>query len=204
MLEKLKSPERLVFFGDAVVAIALTLLVLPVAEIVSDARKDGPLPPVQELLTEHQAVIWSFLLSFAVIVRLWLVHHRMFEQVKGYTMPLMILNMCWLLTVVMLPFQTELVANYPSRDRLVLVMYVGTLFVSSLLLSAVLWIIRNNPEVRRAPDAVSDRWWADAISGTIAFFVALVLVAVFPVLSYWPLLLQVILPQLVRLRYRDK
>lgn len=204
MLDKLKSPERLAFFSDAVVAIALTLLVLPVTEIVSDARKEGPLPPVHELIVENQAVIWSFLLSFAVIVRLWIVHHRIFEQVKAYSMPLMMLNMCWLLTVVTLPFQTELVANYPARDRLVLVLYVGTLFVSSVLLAALLWIVRNNPEVQRAPGVVSDRWWWDAVSGTIAFLAALVLVAVFPALSYWPLVLQLLLPQVVRLFHRDR
>jgi len=204
MSDKPKSPERLVFFSDAVVAIALTLLVLPLVDVVSEARKAGAMPPVQDLLADNQAVIWSFLISFVVIVRLWIVHYRVFEQVKAYSMALMIVNLTWVLTVVFLPFATELVANYSSRDRLVLVLYVGTLFISSVLLAALLWIVRNDPEVRRAPDAISDRWWFDATSSAATFLVILVLVAAFPVLSYYTLALLVVQPQIVRLRYRAR
>ncbi|WP_163509027.1 TMEM175 family protein [Fodinicola acaciae] len=200
--EELRSPQRLVFFTDAVVAIALTLLVLPVADIVSDARKTGPMPPVWDLIVEHRAVIGAFVVSFLVIVRLWREHHRVFEQVKAYDKRLMTVNMAWLLTVVILPFLTELAANYRLDDRLVLVMYVGALSISSLLLTALLWIVRDDPEVRRAPAAVSDSWRIDSISTTAAFVVALVLVAVFPVLSYSPLLLQLVVPYAVRLRHR--
>ena len=56
------APERLVFFTDAVVAIALTLLVLPLTEIVPElvAAHGEPL----EAITHNQPKIWSFLLSF--------------------------------------------------------------------------------------------------------------------------------------------
>ena len=204
MAGKTKSPERLVFFSDAVVAIALTLLVLPLVDIVSDARKAGPLPPVLDLIKDNQTVIWSFLISFVVIVRLWLVHHRVFEQVKAYNTPLMVVNLVWLLTVVILPFTTELAANYNGHDRMVLVFYVGTLFISSVLLSVLLWIVRTDPEVRRSPDAISDGWWFDEVSVTATFLVAVVLVAVFPMLSYYVLLLLLVQPQIVRLRNRAR
>ncbi|QUQ63676.1 TMEM175 family protein [Kutzneria sp. CA-103260] len=202
MSDKPKSAERLVFFSDAVVAIALTLLVLPLVDSVSDARKAGPMPPLPELLADNRSVIFGFLISFVVIVRLWIVHHRVFEQVKAYSMSLVMVNVSWLLTVVFLPFPTELIANYPLDDRLVLMLYVGTLFVSSVLLAAMVRIVRNDPEVRRAPDAVSDRWWFDAITGAVTFFVILALVTAFPVLSYYTLALLLVQPQIVRLRYR--
>jgi uncharacterized membrane protein len=203
MPDKIKSPERLVFFSDAVVAIALTLLVLPLADAVrTDKAPNGGMLPVGTLLSNNEPLILSFLLSFVVIVRFWIGHHRVFEQVKAYSMTLMWLNMAWVLTIVILPFPTELVAAYPSHDRIVLVFYIGTLFVSSLLLTALLWVVRNDPEVARAEHVISDRWWFDSITSTLFFALALTLVAAFPQLSYYPLLVNMLQPQLVRMRFR--
>jgi uncharacterized membrane protein len=65
--------DRLLTFVDAIVAIAITLLVLPLAELTTDIGGQ----PVAHLLRTHQGQLWSFLLSFAVIARLWFVqHHR--------------------------------------------------------------------------------------------------------------------------------
>jgi uncharacterized membrane protein len=64
-----RSPERLVYFSDAVVAIALTLLVLPLAEAVPEAVSKHA--DSLKVITENQWKIYSFLLSFAVIARLW-------------------------------------------------------------------------------------------------------------------------------------
>ena len=64
--------ERLITFLDAVVAIAITLLVLPLVDVSADVDHYGS---VRDLLRENQADIWAFLLSFAVIARLWFVQH---------------------------------------------------------------------------------------------------------------------------------
>jgi uncharacterized membrane protein len=207
MTEKIKSPDRLVFFSDAVVAIALTLLILPLADAV---RQTNPLTGAPlyanslELIEKNQSLIWAFLLSFVVIVRFWMSHHKLYQQVKEYSAPLMMTNLLWVLTIAILPFPTELVATYPSHDRLTLVFYVGMLFVNSLLLSVMLVIIRDSPDVLREPGAISSRWQFDAVTSTATMGISLVLVAVFPALTYYPLLLNVLQPWVVRLRFRHQ
>ncbi len=60
--------ERLITFADAVVAIALTLLVLPLVEIPAELGADSSLADV---FTEHRGQIGGFLLSFVVIWVFW-------------------------------------------------------------------------------------------------------------------------------------
>ncbi|HEX4225678.1 MAG TPA: TMEM175 family protein [Pseudonocardiaceae bacterium] len=195
MSEKIKSPERLVFFSDAVVAIALTLLVLPLTDFASSILSGSSSFAEVE---KHQSLIWTFLLSFLVIGRYWLVHHQTFEQVKAYSRPLMLVNMAWLLTIVFLPFPTELVASTSSHDRFTLILYIGTLFVSSLLLGIMLVIIRDDPTVLREPGAISYRWEFDSLSVTVTLAICLATVAIFPAVSYYILLLNMVQPWFVR------
>ncbi|HEV3357284.1 MAG TPA: TMEM175 family protein [Pseudonocardiaceae bacterium] len=198
MATKIKSPERLVFFSDAVVAIALTLLILPLADLV---REKDPLGSLH-MLESRQALIWSFLLSFVVIARLWLGHHKLYEQIKAYNTPLMAANLLWILTIAILPFPTEMVATYDSHDRVTLVLYIGTLFVSSLLTTIMTVIAGNDESLEVAPGAISRRWRFDSITVTATFGVALLIVGIFPTASYYPLLLNMVQPWIVRLRFR--
>lgn len=199
MATKIKSTERLVFFSDAVVAIALTLLVLPLADVVRTA--DTGKVSSFALIADNQALIWSFLISFVVIARLWVGHHRLYEQIKAYNGPLMLANLLWILTIAILPFPTELVARYPSRDHVTLVLYIGTLFVSSLLTTTMTLIAGNDETLEVEPGAISERWRFDSITTTATFGIALVLVAIVPALSYYPLLLNAAQPWIVRLRF---
>lgn len=40
-MSRTRNPDRLVLFTDAVVAIALTLLVLPLVEVVTESKAEG-------------------------------------------------------------------------------------------------------------------------------------------------------------------
>jgi uncharacterized membrane protein len=64
-----KSVDRLVAFTDAVVAIAITLLVLPLADLVHEAAAKHETS--WEVISKNQSQIFSFLLSFVVIARMW-------------------------------------------------------------------------------------------------------------------------------------
>ncbi len=103
--EKNLELERLIFFSDAVVAIAITLLAL---ELKVTPR--GP-----HLTFADIACAWhsfaAFFLSFMIIAVFWVNHHRFFVYIKDIDSKMMIYNICWLLFIVLLPFTSSLVSN---------------------------------------------------------------------------------------------
>lgn len=98
-----RAAERLTFFSDAVVAIAMTLLAidLPVPE--------GSTVSVFWTSVEHDEGHYAtFLVSFAVIAAAWRDHHELFQYAKRTDARLLLLNTGWLLTIVLNPFATKL------------------------------------------------------------------------------------------------
>lgn len=187
--------ERLLTFADAVVAIAITLLVLPLVELVPKGEETS----VGELLSDHAGELGAFALSFVVIARLWRIHHRIFERVGGYDSRLISFTMAWLITVVFLPFPTELLgAQY---DDGVSALYIGTLFASSLALGATDAWVTAHPELEleQARGAAADdpRWTA-----TILLASALAVVVAVPSAGMWPLLLLLLTGPIDGLRRR--
>ena len=101
--------ERLVFFSDAVVAIAITLLVIdlrlpPVPPITTDAE-------LRAALVGLAPRLFSFLLSFAVIGLWWTTHHRLFGAVIRLDLRLLILNLAFLGAIAFLPFPTSMLGS---------------------------------------------------------------------------------------------
>lgn len=192
-----KSPERLVFFTDAVVAIALTLLVLPLTEIVPElAAAHGE---SIEAITGHQQQIWSFLLSFVVISRQWISHHRLFEHVRAYNQTLFTVNLGWLLTVVVLPFATQLVGAF-GTDKFTCLLYIGTMVVNGACQAVMTWTVRSRPGLAKE-GGISDRWLFNSVGSPIAMAVAFLLAAVFPAVNYFGILLLMAPPLLARVVY---
>ncbi len=171
--------DRLLTFVDAVVAIALTLLVLPLAEAGADIGNRS----VIALLRDH---LLGFALSFTVIARLWVAQHRIVRSLVRQSTTLLWLLLGWTFTIVFLPFPTALVAGRPGNDALVRLLYIGTMAVSSALLALTAWAIGRDRRLRDI-DERPDTW---SSAGTAAAFVlALAVSLTFPVTRYWPLLL---------------
>jgi uncharacterized membrane protein len=191
-----KSPERLVFFTDAVVAIALTLLVLPLTEIVPElvAAHGEPI----EAITQNQPKIWSFLLSFAVIGRQWLGHHRLFEHVRAYNHTLMLTNMVWLLSVIVMPFATQLVGGF-GTDEFACLLYIGTIVVNSGCISLMTLTVQSNPKLLNEGERLSGRWLYNTLGTTIAMLAGVVIVLLVPAVNYYSLLLLLVPPVVARL-----
>ncbi|MES1212751.1 MAG: TMEM175 family protein, partial [Leifsonia sp.] len=124
--------DRLVFFTDAVTAIAITLLILPLVDLVPEyARQDGA--TVAGFIHDYWTPIWAFLLSFLIIARLWMANHSVLEHVERQSATLMVLEIGWVFTIVVLPLPTALIATLPP-DRFSVALYIGTMTVGSLIL----------------------------------------------------------------------
>lgn len=188
---QLRPAERLVFFTDAVVAIAMTLLILPLLESVSDAVREG-LDTVGYLM-ENQGRLVAFALSFVIISGFWRGHDRLFEPVERQDNMLFRLNVAWMFTIVWLPVATALVGSMPT-EPLQLVLYIGTMLATSLLTLAMRWWLGHRPELvapghRFDPSGL---WSTAAISALFA--VALALAVVVPGLDYWAMLILLVSP----------
>lgn len=104
------AAERLTFFSDAVVAIAITLLAI-----------DLPVPEgnsVEELLASLTANAFeylAFIISFLVIANHWTIHHRIFGWVRRVDDAVIRLDIFWLLLVVVNPFLTRVLTEGDSN-----------------------------------------------------------------------------------------
>jgi uncharacterized membrane protein len=178
--------DRFITFLDAVVAIAITLLVLPLAEVIVGT---DPPPDAADVFTQNGARFFAFLLSFAVISRLWLAHHRLVEWVGAYDTAFLWLNFGWALTIVFLPFATQLTSAYLAEDRLALGVYLGNLALSSVFLSLVATLVWRRPGLRREAVAAADAVPWTALATTAVLVLALVVGVAFPGVNYFALLL---------------
>jgi TMEM175 potassium channel family protein len=127
------AAERLTFFSDAVVAIALTLLALDlhVPEVDSDKAFWHD---VGRFGTDYIA----FMISFAVIGSHWLLHHTVFSHLARVNVRLIRWNLLWLLMIVLTPFATKvIVADHAFAARLVVYAGIQALAAVLFLLAVV-------------------------------------------------------------------
>jgi uncharacterized membrane protein len=128
--------ERIVFFSDAVMAIAITLLAIDIrAPEVAAALAPSVLPTQLSELTPR---IMSFVISFVVISIYWMSHHRYFSFIRRYDGVLMVLNLLFLLFIAAMPFVASLLGQYAYLP-LGIVSYAIEVAAIGLSLSAVWW-----------------------------------------------------------------
>lgn len=198
---------RLITFLDAAVAIALTLLVLPLADLVPEGVRTGETPT--EIVTGNLPSLGSFLLSFWVIWRFWTIHHQLFAWSGAIGSALLRLNLVWLLSIVLLPFVTVMVASY-QVEPFVVRLYVGLLLVSSGSLTAMAAVMRRDaagtafgPDTGEGPPV---DFLIGSLAATGGIVVAFVLVLAVPAVGYWALLVlaadPLVAPLVLRLHRR--
>ena len=191
-MEYQRGFERLVNFSDAVVAIAATLLVLPLVELSDPGQSDS----FVDVFREHGVEFYAFVLSFLVIFTQWLSNHRVFRNLVGYTPALMWVNFVWLLSIVFLPFPTKLIAEKNGYDSSSSTLYVATIAVSVITMFVADIIVSRHPSIVAEDSRDLERVRNGAISSVlilIAFGVA------FTSLGLWSLLILLLTKPINRL-----
>ncbi len=125
-VDRERDLDRFLTFIDAIVAIAITLLVLPLAEAATEVGEGS----VGDLLRENDDKLLAFFLSFLVIAQLWMSQHHIVSGLVVQNTLVTRLLLAWTLTIVLLPFPTALVAEV-SDDPATKVLYIGTMALSS-------------------------------------------------------------------------
>src|SRR4051794_7443724 len=109
--------SRIVAFSDGVFAIAITLLVLNLG--VPEQIRGADLTTA---LWEQRQDLLAYALSFVVIGRFWIIHHRFFSDVTGFDSRLLGLNLFYLSWIVLIPFSSQVLGDH-GGDTAAIVLY---------------------------------------------------------------------------------
>jgi len=127
--------ERLVFFSDAVFAIAITLLALEIR-----------LPAVEGNLNNADLTaallgLWpkylGYGISFLVIGFVWVGHHRKFRYIRDIDSNLLMLNLLLLMTIAFIPFPAAVLSEYGNRTATIF--YALVMALTGLFSTALWW-----------------------------------------------------------------
>ncbi len=102
--------ERIIFFSDAVFAIAITLLALDL-KLPTTAATGSLSHSLFKLWPAYQ----SYVTSFLVIGLYWVGHHHYFRFIRSYDYIFISLNIALLGCIAALPFATSVLDRYPTH-----------------------------------------------------------------------------------------
>jgi uncharacterized membrane protein len=129
------SKERLEAFSDGVFAIAITLLVLTIAQ-----------PSHYRDLAHQLGRLWpslaAYVVSFVVIGIMWLNHHTVFSHLDHIDRGLFYLNLALLMTIVFLPYPTGVFGEALGKGvgaRTAAVFYTAVMTINACVWAA-LWL----------------------------------------------------------------
>jgi uncharacterized membrane protein len=153
-----RAVDRL-FFSDAVVAIAITLLAIdlpvPAGETVSEFLSS---------VRQNSGHYVAFLISFMAIAAAWSHHHDIFRYARRMDPRLRAFSLAWLMMIILIPFATRLLTARGTQGLGVHALRFGFYALLQALASALLlMMLRHMISCRQAPDipapVVTDTAW---------------------------------------------
>jgi uncharacterized membrane protein len=129
------SKNRLETLVDGIFAIAMTLLVLG----ITPPKPPESLAPavLSNMIISLVPQVFLFIIAFLVLALFWLAHHRQFHFVQRVDPALVWINVLLLISIVFVPFSTDVAGDYPEVLSAVLLFHANMLVVG--LLFALHW-----------------------------------------------------------------
>ena len=164
------SKARLETLSDGIFAIAITLLVLTIAQ-----------PSNYQRLAHELGGLWpslaAYVVSFSVIGIMWLNHHSVFANIEHIDRGVFFLNLLLLMTIVFIPYPTGVLGQALGKEhgeRVAAVFYSATMAVNGVAWGS-LWLYvsvgrrRLNPEFPEAERRIATILFT---SGTLVYLVS--------------------------------
>ncbi|HEX6676321.1 MAG TPA: TMEM175 family protein [Actinomycetes bacterium] len=124
--------DRILFFSDAIFAIAITLLIVGLRVPDSGHVQSG------RLLRNALPQIGGFGLSFAAIGLFWIAHHNLFRYIKGMDRRLVLLNLLVLGCIAFLPYPTALLSR--AGNQVPATIFYAASVAAAGLAEAAVWL----------------------------------------------------------------
>lgn len=174
--------DRVVFFSDAVFAIAMTLLAI---EIRVPTHAAVAAQGMAGALVSMLPLFLGYAISFLVTGLFWMGHLRIWERARHVDSGLLWLNILQLMFVALLPFSTGLYVEYVG-DGLAFAFYCANLAAIALGGFAVFRGVSRRENLREALGAPAVRWMGTRILIAAAVFLSLIpLSLVSPAAARW-------------------
>jgi uncharacterized membrane protein len=172
-----RDTNRLEAFSDAVIAIAITLLVIEIHVPEVEAGHS-----LWDALVDLWPNYLGYVTSFAIIGIMWINHHNLFKLMVRVDHPMLAINLLLMLTIGFLPFTTALAAEYlkDEGERTAVMVYSGWLVVSAVVFNLLWWYAAHRgkllaPGTSAAVIRGIDRSYLMGLGGyVVAFLLAIV------------------------------
>jgi uncharacterized membrane protein len=190
-----RSPARVVFFSDAVFAIAVTLLVLNIRP-----------PQDTRHLVQGLAALWpSYLaygITFLLIGQVWANHHVMFDHIRVADRIVLFLNTLLLMDIAFLPFAASVLSGAFRAwqgQRAAVIFYGVALEAAAVLFNSIWEYARHGDRLLHTIDTVGAKgisrrfrlaltWIATGtLLGGLLPVLGMVVIAAFIPFYWWPI-----------------
>jgi uncharacterized membrane protein len=168
------SKNRLETLVDGIFAIAMTILVLGITPPKPDISQAHVVLPGNIFAVVPEILL--FILAFLILASFWLDHHHQFHFVRAIDSRLLWINIFLLISVVLIPFSTDLVGEYYKVQIAVLFFNINILIIGLIFCYHLHYISQSehllNPEADRK--SMSVLFHQSLLIPCIAFIAAII------------------------------
>ncbi len=179
--------SRIHGISDGVFAIAMTLLVLDIKVPLLTGAVSGDI--FKDALLEELPSVISWLISFALLCRLWITQHALLEGGKRRSRAFVGMNFAFLGIVSFIPFPTALMSEHP--DQALSVIIFSACYALSGLALAGMWFFLERSEKRPEGGAADSSEHALSVASSVKRVIIML-----PALAVFASLLTLVDPRL--------